>query len=174
MDFINISNLTISAKHSIAQWTSSVFRISSHEARMPFLGINFRRVVIGIYFERDEVEESIFQEGGPFFCRPYKPQKNQQKLQRNFESHQEVLRKIFVVFQSGIYRESLISLFVFPNYRWNNFGAVSFSEPFDTKRRDLIEPRALDTRHKCILVSLFFLAQFDNWGRGKPEAQIGK
>ena len=52
-----ISNLTISAKHSIAQWTSSVFRISSHEARIPRLGIKLRRVVIGLMKE----DEGIFQ-----------------------------------------------------------------------------------------------------------------
>lgn len=48
IDGVGISELylTISAKHSIAQWTSFVFRMSSHEARMPCLGMKFLRVVI--------------------------------------------------------------------------------------------------------------------------------
>ena len=43
------------------------------------------------------------------------------------ESHREVLRKIFVVFSSGFIGMFVDGRFqaVFPNYRRNNFGAVS-------------------------------------------------
>ena len=78
---VNISYLTISAKHSIAQWTSFVFRISSHEARMPCLGMKFRRVVIG-YILSDEEEESIFQRVEHFKTSVdlFKPSKNHRNM----------------------------------------------------------------------------------------------
>ena len=77
-----LPNLTISAKHSIAQWTSLVFRISSHEARIPFLGMKFRRVVID-YISREE--ESILQKVGLSSVYLINP-KNQQKLEKYGES----------------------------------------------------------------------------------------
>ena len=81
IDSVNISYLTISAKHSIAQWTSFVFRISSHEARMPCLGMKFRRVGIG-YILNDEGEEGIFQRLGHFKAPIdlFKPSKNHRNM----------------------------------------------------------------------------------------------
>ena len=126
---LDISNLTISAKHSIAQWTSLVFLISSHEARIPCLGIKFRRVVvlvIGYMVIFRGQEESFTGREWVFLLINPKNQQNRGKWR--------IIRKFFASSSRVLNRNlSLPSVgqFVFPDYRRNIFGAVSFLKPFD-------------------------------------------